>query len=218
MPRWSRVFGWLGAAAAAALLLWLWPSLRPACSASINAAADLLVRAGPWGPLLVAFLPVLPAFISPLPVWPVTVAGGALYGAFSSTLLSLAGAAGNAAINFWLARKLGTRLANRFLSPKWIEAADRLGPLHFLGLSLVGRLMPISCSDLVAYAAGIGRISMPTFLMVAVLGQAPAFYAYALLGHELTAPSGSSLMSGLLLLLLVAVALGGRRLLQRLMP
>lgn len=217
MPRWLRVLGWLGAAAAAALLVWFWPSLRPICSHSISKAADFLARAGPWGPLLVACVPVLPVYVSPLPVWPVTVAAGARYGALSSTLLSLAGAAANSAINFALARKLGTRFVNRYLGPKWIQTAEKLEPLRFLGFSLLGRLMPISCSDLVACAAGISRIRMPTFLVVAVLGQAPAFYAYAFLGHELAAPSGSSLMSSLLLIMLAALALGGRRIWQRLL-
>lgn len=213
--RWMKWLGWGLGTLLIGLGIWKWPMVGPFCSSSVSKAANLLARTGRWGPLLVAFVPTLPAFISPLPVWPMTVAGGALYGVIPATLLSLVGAATSAAINFVLARKLGVRLVKRFLGPKWIQAADKLRPLHFVGLSLVGRLMPIACSDLVAYAAGIGNISMPTFLGMAVLGQAPALFVYAFLGHDLVAARGASVMGTVVILLLVALALSGRRIWQR---
>jgi len=218
MPRWLRVIGWLGSAAAAALLIWLWPSLRPAFSGGVSAAADLLSRTGRWGPPLVVLLQMLQAVISPLPSWPVTVAAGALYGALPGALLSLVGGCLGATLNFTLARRIGTPLVQRHLGPRWLQAAARLGPVHFLVLSLMGRLIPVASFDVVAYVAGISRISLPAFLGAAALGQAPALYAYAYVGRDLAAAREASLLGSLLLLLLVALALGGRRLWQRLMP
>lgn len=217
MPRRLRTLGWLAAALAAALVLWFWPSIRPAFSGGVSAAADLLSRTGPWGPSLVVLLQTLQAVISPLPSWPVTVAAGALYGALPGTLLSLAGGCLGAAVNFMLARRLGTPLVSRHLGPRWLQAAARLGPVHFLVLSLMGRLIPVASFDVVAYVAGISRISLPAFLAVAALGQAPALYAYAYVGRDLAAAQEASLVGSLLLLLLVALALGGRSLWQRLM-
>jgi len=218
MPRWLRIVAWVGAALAVALLIWLWPSLRPAFSGGVSAAADLLSRTGRWGPPLVILLQMLQAVISPLPSWPVTVAAGALYGAWPGTLLSLTGACLGAALNFSLARRLGVPLVRRHLGPRWLQAAARLGPVHFLILSLMGRLIPVASFDVVAYVAGISRISLPAFLGVAALGQAPALYAYAYVGRDLAAAREASLAGSLVLLLLVVLALGGRRLWQRLMP
>lgn len=213
--RWA---GWGAAAVATAVLIWLWPLVRPAFSGGVAAAAALLDRTGPWGPPLVVLLQMLQAVISPLPSWPVTVAAGALYGALPGTLLSLAGGTLGAALNFLLARRLGIPLVRRTLGPRWIGAAARLRPIHFLVLSLMGRLIPVASFDVVAYVAGISRISLPAFLVVAALGQAPALYAYAFLGRDLAAAQETSLVASVLLLLFLALLLAGRRLWQRLMP
>lgn len=199
-------------------VLWAWPWLRPAFSGGVRSAAELLGRTGPWGPLVVIGLQVLQSVISPLPGWPVTVAAGALYGAWLGTLYSLIGGTLGALVNFMLARRLGTGLVRRTLGEKWIDRAAKLRPIHFFVLSLFGRLIPIASFDAVAYVAGIGRIGLPAFLAVAVAGQAPAFFAYAFFGSDLAAAQEAGIWGSLVLLLLVAMIFGGRRLWQRLAP
>lgn len=210
---WGALLVALGAAA-----LWAWPLVRPAFSGGVQTAADLLARTGAWGPLVVIGLQTLQAVVSPLPSWPVTVAAGALYGPWAGTLYSLVGGTAGAAINFWLARRVGQPLVRRTLGERWVERAGRLGPVHFLVLSLFGRLIPIASFDAVAYVAGISRLSLQAFLGVAVLGQAPAFFAYAWFGSDLAAAQEAGLWGSLMFLLFLALILGGRRLWQRLTP
>jgi|GEM_PF-2499442 len=198
------------------LALWAWPWLRPFFRGGLQIATDLLQQAGPWGPLLVVVLQLLQAVFSPLPSWPVTLAAGALYGSVAGTFLSLAGGMFGAAVNFALARWLGQALVKQRLGERWIDLAGRLGPLHFLVLSLFGRLIPIASFDIVAYLAGIGRIRLPIFLAVALVGQAPAFFAYAYFGQDLAAANEAGLWGSLLLLLFVGLIVGGRRLWSRL--
>lgn len=199
----------------AAGLLWAWPLLRPAFRGGINAAADLLGRAGAYGPLLVIFLQVLQAVISPLPSWPVTLAAGALYGPLAGTAYSLLGGLIGAAINFRVARRWGRPLVLRRLGPAWAGRADRLRMGHFFLLSLLGRLIPVASFDLVAYLAGISQISLPRFLGAALLGQAPAFAAYALFGSDLARAQVAGIWSSGLLVLFVLLLLGGRWLWRR---
>jgi uncharacterized membrane protein YdjX (TVP38/TMEM64 family) len=213
-----RWLWWGTLAIACGLILWAWPWLRPAFSGGVSAAAGLLARTGPWGPAVVILLQMLQAVISPLPSWPVTVAAGALYGPWAGTLYSLAGGTAGAAINFLLARRLGQPLVERTLGRKWVERAGQLSPLHFLVLSLFGRLIPVASFDLVAYVAGIARISLPVFLAVAVAGQSPAFFAYAWFGSDLTAASRAGLLSSGVLLLFVLLIAAGRRVWERLAP
>lgn len=193
-----------------------WPLLRPFFRGGVQAAAGLLAQAGPWGPLVVIGLQLLQAVISPLPSWPVTVAAGALYGSVAGTLLSLAGGMLGATFNFLLARRLGQELVRRTLGQRWVERAAHLGALHFLLLSLFGRLIPIASFDVVAYLAGIGRISLPLFLGAALLGQAPAFFAYAYFGSDLAAANEAGLWGSLVMLLFVGLIIGGQRLWKRL--
>lgn len=214
----SRWWFWGAAALGCALLLRLWPVIRPAFHGGVQAAAGLLARTGHAGPLVVFGLQVVQAVISPLPSWPVTMAAGALYGPVWGTAYSLAGGTAGAAINFLLARRFGQPWVERKFGDRWITFAARLGPVHFLFLSLLGRLIPVASFDVVAYAAGISRISLPAFLAVAVLGQAPALLAYAYFGSDLAAAQSAGLWGSALLILFVLLIVGGRRLWQRFAP
>lgn len=199
-----------------ALALLVWPSLRPFFRGGVQAAAALLDKAGPWGPLVVVGIQLLQAVISPLPSWPVTLAAGALYGSVAGTLLSLVGGMIGAAVNFVIARRLGKDLVRRTVGERWVDRAAHLRPVHFLLLSLFGRLIPIASFDVVAYLAGIGGISLPHFLGVALLGQAPAFFAYAYFGSDLAAANEVGLWGSLVMLLFVGLIVGGQRLWKRL--
>ncbi|MFZ5814121.1 MAG: TVP38/TMEM64 family protein [Bacillota bacterium] len=217
MTKQSRRVIWIvGGILVGAVALMVWPALRPFFRGGVQAAAELLARTGPWGPLVVIGLQLLQAVISPLPSWPVTVAAGALYGSVTGTLLSLLGGMLGATVNFWLARRIGQELVRRSLGERWIERAAHLGPLHYLVLSLFGRLIPIASFDVVSYLAGIGRISLPLFLGVALLGQAPAFFAYAYFGSDLAAAGEAGLWGSALMLLFVGLIAGGQRLWRRL--
>lgn len=212
----ARWLWWVLWLALIGLAVWSWPMLRPAFSGGAKAAADLLARTGPWGPVLVIVLQVLQAVVSPLPSWPVTVAAGALYGPVIGTLYCLMGGTIGAAVNFGLARRFGQPLVRRTVGEKWVERAGRLGPVHFLVLSLFGRLIPIASFDAVAYVAGISRLGLPVFLGVAVLGQAPAFLAYAYFGSDLTAAQQAGTWGSLLLVLFLVLMVAGKRIWQRL--
>ncbi|MGE5674980.1 MAG: TVP38/TMEM64 family protein, partial [Mycobacterium leprae] len=131
------------------------------------------------------------------------------------TCYSLIGGMAGAAINFLLARRIGTQLVRRTLGDRWVDLAGRLGPVHLLVLSLFGRLIPVASFDAVAYVAGISQISLTAFLGVALLGQTPAFLAYAYFGSDLTAANHAGLISSLLLLLFVVLLFGGKRLWRR---
>jgi uncharacterized membrane protein YdjX (TVP38/TMEM64 family) len=198
----------------AGLLLWAWPYLQPAFSGSVVAAADLLGRTGSWGPLLVIGLQVLQAVISPLPSWPITVAAGALYGPVQGTLFALLGGTAGAAINWVLARRWGRPWVARRLPAPWLAKVDHLTPLHFLLLSLLGRLIPVASFDLVAYLAGLSSLGLLPFLAVAAVGQAPALFTYAWLGADLAQAQSASLIASLILLLFIGLSLLAKRLLK----
>lgn len=197
--------------AVAGAIVWSWPLIQPAFSGSVVAAADLLGRTGGWGPLLVIGLQVLQAIISPLPSWPVTVAAGALYGPVPATLYALVGGTAGAAVNWALARRWGRPWVAKRLPAAWLSRVDHLGPIHFLLLSLLGRLIPIASFDLVAYLAGLSSLGLLPFLAVATVGQAPALFTYAWLGADLAKAQSASLVTSLVLLLFVGLSILAKR-------
>lgn len=192
-------------------LLWGWPLLQPAFSGSVVAAADLLGRTGLWGPLVVIGLQVLQAIISPLPSWPVTVAAGALYGPVPATIYALVGGTAGAAVNWALAHRWGRPFVEQRLPAAWLARVDHLRPIHFLLLSLLGRLIPVASFDLVAYLAGLSALRLLPFLAVAAVGQAPALFTYAWLGADLAKAQSASLITSLILLLFVGLSIVAKR-------
>ncbi|MDF2628673.1 MAG: hypothetical protein K0R39_2504 [Symbiobacteriaceae bacterium] len=206
--RWLK---WLGLALLGVGVVVAWPYVRPIFSGGAAAAAGLLGRTGPYGPLVVIGLQMLQAVISPLPSWPVTMAAGALYGPVPGTVYSLVGGTLGAAINFLLARRVGQPWVARTLGEQWVERAGGLTPLHFFVLTLFGRLIPIASFDVVAYLAGISRVRLPVFLGVAALGQGPALLAYAWFGRDLALANQAGLLGSLVVLMFVGLVVWGKR-------
>lgn len=202
----------VGLAVVGAAALWVWPSLRPFFRGGVQAASDLIAQAGAWGPAVVVALQLLQAVVSPLPAWPVTLAAGALYGPAWGTVLSLIGGMLGASLNFGLARRFGQGLVRRAVGDRWLDRAARLRPLHFMVLSLFGRLIPVASFDMVAYLAGISRVGLLPFLGAALVGQAPAYFAYAFFGSDLAGAGEASTWGSVLMLLFVGLIIGGKRL------
>jgi len=191
------------------------PWVRPVFSDGVRAAADLLALTGNWGPLVVMALQMLQAIISPLPSWPITVAAGALYGPALGTAYSLVGATIGGAINFLIARHLGLPFLRQRLGKVWLDRAGRLTAVHFLGLALLGRALPFASFDLVAYLAGVSKLSLLVFLGVAAVGQGPAIFAYAYLGGDLAAASQASTWGSVVIFAIALLILGAQRIWNR---
>jgi len=135
-----------------------------------------------------------------------TIAGGALFGPWLGTLVSLVGATVGATTAFfiarylasdWVARRAGGRLK------RLVDGVDREG-WRFVAFT---RLVPLFPFNLLNYALGLTRIPWPQYVVASVVCMAPGAVAYTWLGHagaKAIAGGRGTLQAALIALALVA--------------
>jgi uncharacterized membrane protein YdjX (TVP38/TMEM64 family) len=193
---------------AAATLLWV---LR-ASGAALSPAAirALLAQLGPWGPLaLIASL----AAVLVVPVVPATVlqvGAGLAFGPWLGLAYALAADALGATAGFWLARRWGRALIERWLSEQQRAVLARLARRVTWRSMLLLRLLPGPAYPLVSFAAGYSAIGFGAYITSSLLGVLPALALLALAGDLVT--SSPLLAFAIVGLFVGALALAGRML------
>ena len=122
---------------------------------NVDALGDRLATYGLWGPVISLGVMVLQGILAPLPAFVVTFANGLAFGAFAGWLISLVGHVLASSVCFALARRLGRRRVESFVSTRGLDSAyqwlERWGP-HAVFLT---RLVPGISFDAISYAAGL---------------------------------------------------------------
>lgn len=151
---------------------------------NVDALGDHLASYGLWGPVISLGVMVLQGILAPLPAFVVTFANGLAFGAFAGWLISLAGHVLASSVCFALARRLGRRRVESFVSTRGLDSAyqwlERWGP-HAVFLT---RLVPGISFDAISYAAGLTSISFKRFAVATTLGVVPETLLFSYLGHS----------------------------------
>lgn len=136
---------------------------------------------GPWGPL--AFI-LLYGIAPPLflPGFPLTLAGGVLFGPLWGTLYSLVGATGGATLAFFIAR---------YLASDWVEERTKGLPKRLKeGVEQEGwrfvaftRLVPLFPFNLLNYAFGLTKIKPSHYIVTSFFAMLPGAAAYSFIGY-----------------------------------
>ncbi len=160
---------------------------------------------GPWGPLaFIALYAVAALFFLPGSV--LTVTGGALFGPVLGTIYNLTGAVLGATLAF---------LAARHIASDWVRerTGKRLDSL-ISGVEQEGwrfvafvRLVPVFPFNLLNYALGLTKISLPVYVVTSAVCMAPGGLAYTYVGYAGREALGGG--SGALTTVLIALALVG---------
>ena len=130
--------------------------------------------------IVIALLGIVPSFF-------ITAANILFFGFWKGTAISLLGEALGAIIAFGLYRKGFQKKAHDQLQkfPKAQRLVEAEGGQAFL-LILSLRLLPFVPSGLVTFAAAIGKVSAPIFLIASSLGKIPALLIEAYSVYQVT--------------------------------
>lgn len=142
--------------------------------------------AGLWAPWLFMLAMALAIVISPLPSLPLSVAGGAVFGVALGALYAATGALVGALLSFWIARRLGRDVVERFLGHHVHLCASCNSRVLFVAV-FASRLIPFVSFDIVSYGAGLTAMSVRSFAVATFFGMLPMTAAYAGLGNVFTA-------------------------------
>ncbi|MBV9789809.1 MAG: TVP38/TMEM64 family protein [Chloroflexi bacterium] len=176
-------------------------ALRP------EAVRDVLLSLGPWGPL--AQIALLGAVLT-VPVVPATIfqiAGGWAFGKTLGFVYTMLGDALGACIGFWVARRWGDRVLQRWLSDASYAQVQRLAGRMTWRTVMVLRLLPGPAYTLVSLAAGVSPLRFWPYLIGSVVGVAPWIALLVLAGD--VARSNPLVAVGIIVgIVLLAVILG----------
>jgi uncharacterized membrane protein YdjX (TVP38/TMEM64 family) len=145
---------------------------------------NYIIGLGPWaeaGYIAAVMLEVLIAFI---PGWFVYPVGGAVFGLWQTILLVLLGNFLAASISFWIGRKWGLPLLNKFISKRHISQFDQFMEKRGALSIFLLKLNPVTSFDLWNYLAGASPVRFWKFSLANILGILPLVIFSSLLGEE----------------------------------
>lgn len=141
---------------------------------------------GIWGYLVYIGITILQIIVTVIPGGPLELAGGYAFGAFWGTVLFLIGAFIGSLISFGLVRKFGRDFVESQFSKKQIKKLDFLQDeekLNFIFMVLF--IIPGCPKDLLCYVAGLTRMKLSAFVVIATLGRLPAVIGTAVGGQAI---------------------------------
>lgn len=163
---------------------WLWRTGFFQVIHSPEGMREYIQRFAPYSQAVFFLLQLISVIVAPIPSNLTTVAGGLLFGCWSSFLITTAAVILGSALVFQLSRSLGQAFARRFISGKlW----DRYGEIIrrkrdvFLFLAF---LFPFFPDDLLCIMAGLTDVPFRRFLLLVVLGRPWGLLASAAVGSS----------------------------------
>jgi len=143
---------------------------------------------GIWGYLVFIGITILQIIITVIPGGPLELAGGYAFGAFWGTFLFVIGAFIGSLISFGLVRKFGRDFVETQFSKKDIKKLAFLedeSKLNFIFMILF--IIPGCPKDLLCYIAGLTKMKLSAFCVIATLGRLPAVIGTAVGGEAIKA-------------------------------
>jgi uncharacterized membrane protein YdjX (TVP38/TMEM64 family) len=156
---------------AGGFLLLRWGPVAERLDPQVLTAAFHRIAAQPWAPLalLAAYLVLCPLGV---PVSPLILAGGLVFGFGWGAALNFAGTWGGAAVTYLLGRLLGKDFVEHLLGER-LRRLERMVERHAFWTLVRLRFVPIPYA-LVNYAAALAGVRPTVFLSATALGLAPA--------------------------------------------
>ncbi len=148
---------------------------------------DLFAQYAHLAVVISLVLSVLVAILGVVPSVFITAANILFFGFWKGTLISIAGEALGAAISFYLYRKGFRKRTSAALQsyPRLKPLLSAQGKEAFL-LVFSFRLLPFVPSGLVTFAAAVGQVSAPVFILASSLGKIPALLLEAWSVYQVT--------------------------------
>ncbi|MGB6299174.1 MAG: VTT domain-containing protein [Rivularia sp. (in: cyanobacteria)] len=148
--------------------------------------AQLLVKqTGVWAPVVFILLCAVSLIIAPLSGSSLFVVGGTLFGKHDAFLLSYVASIIGCSANFWISRKLGRKVAQRFIGKANLDELDKFINKLKSSRSILYMviIMPFS-QDIVSYAIGLTKIKYTHYLIALILSSTIVISGYVYIGSS----------------------------------
>ena len=142
------------------------------------------------GPFLFVLLQIVQVVFAPISHFTVGFMGGFLYGQWLGALLNWIGRIIGHLIAFFLARRFGRKLVERFVDPETIAKYDKYVSNQYAFL-FIAYFLPLFPDDEFSYLCGISKMRFRAFLLINLLGQIGGSLGLAQLGSGVDTSSAS---------------------------
>lgn len=139
-------------------------------------------RLGVIGIFLFIAIMGLQGLLVPLPSEIVLLATGMIWGWFLGGLMGIIGSMAAALLCFYVSRRGGRPLAEKFVGEKAIDIADDFIRKHGIKAIIITRFIPIIPFDVISYTSGLVDIDVKKYLIGTLIGSIFRAFFYATLG------------------------------------
>jgi uncharacterized membrane protein YdjX (TVP38/TMEM64 family) len=195
----------VGGLALIAALAWLMIYYAPDWLTDRAKVTEFLRHAGWLAPVIFVVVQAFQVIIAPIPGNVSGVVGGWLFG-WWGYLLTMLGATIGFMTVLWLSRKFGRPLLEKLFKKDQIAKFDKIARKGGAPALFVVFLIPVLPDDLMSYVAGLTKLPLKTLLAIGIVGRAPSYLMWNLLGMGVAGGSARLIVGILTLFLGIAGA------------
>ncbi len=190
---WIKILRWVLIGVLIALAIWLLNKI------GIEQVREQVAQFGIWAPVIVFGLRFTSIIVPVLPGTAYAIFAGGLLGFAQGLLVVALADLASCTFNFYIARRYGRGLVERFVGQQFMEKIDNLGQRHLEGnfFLMTGFLMT-GLFDFAAYAVGLTKTPWQSYLAALVVSIAIAKPLWVAAGAGIF--EGSQLLLGFALL------------------
>ncbi|MBD1838318.1 TVP38/TMEM64 family protein [Coleofasciculus sp. FACHB-64] len=189
---WIKILRWFAIGVLITLAIWLLNKY------GIEQVREQVDRFGIWAPAIVFGLRFTSIIVPVLPGTAYAILAGGLFGFAQGLLVVALADLASCTFNFYIARRYGRGLVERFVGQQFMEKVDRLAQQHLEGnFFLMTGLLMTGLFDFVAYAAGMTTMRWQSYFLALVVS--------ILIAKPLWVAAGAGIFEGSQLLLGFAI-------------
>ncbi len=172
---WPKILRWVFIGILIVLVIWLIQKT------GIDQLRQQVDRFGIWAPAIIFGLRFTSVIVPVLPGTAYAILAGGLFGFVQGLLIVALADLASCTFNFYIARRYGRDLVERFVGQSFIEKVDRLGQRHLeRNFFLMTGFLMTGLFDFVAYAIGLTKTRWQSYviaLLVSILIAKPLWVA-----------------------------------------
>ncbi|MBD1888902.1 VTT domain-containing protein [Coleofasciculus sp. FACHB-SPT9] len=189
---WIKILRWFAIGVLITLAIWLLNKY------GIEQVREQVEQFGIWAPAIVFGLRFTSIIVPVLPGTAYAILAGGLFGFTQGLLVVALADLASCTFNFYIARRYGRGLVERFVGQQFMEKVDRLAQQHLEGnFFLMTGLLMTGLFDFVAYAAGMTTMRWQSYFLALIVS--------ILIAKPLWVAAGAGIFEGSQLLLGFAI-------------
>lgn len=124
----------------------------------------------------------LQGLIIPIPSEIVLLATGMIWGFIYGGIMGIVGSIAAGLLCFYISRKGGRPLAEKFVGKKAINIADKFIEKYGIWAILISRMLPVIAFDPISYASGLVEMDAKKYTLGTLIGAIPRAFFFSWLG------------------------------------